>query len=77
MEHSGLGSAMWVFGTRSSHFLYRKPRLEVAPHGATSSRDVVALRHRYSQCLGKMLDSKRITGDHSVPYLRNVNIQWD
>ena len=39
--------------------------------------DVVALRHRYSQCLGKMLDSKRITGDHSVPYLRNVDIQWD
>ena len=39
--------------------------------------DVVALRHRYSQCLGKMLDSKRITGDYSVPYLRNVDIQWD
>ena len=39
--------------------------------------DVVALRHRYSQCLGKMLDSKRITGDHSVLYLRNVDIQWD
>ena len=36
MEHSGLGSVMWVFGTRSSHFLYRKPRPAVAPHGATS-----------------------------------------
>ena len=39
--------------------------------------DVAALRHRYSQCLGKMLDSRRITGDHSLPYLRNVDVQWD
>ena len=39
--------------------------------------DIVALRHRYSQCLGKMLDSKYITGAHSIPYLRNVDIQWD
>ena len=39
--------------------------------------DIVALRHRYSQCLGKMLDSKFITGAHSIPYLRNVDIQWD
>ena len=38
---------------------------------------VAALRHRYSQCLGKMLDSKRITGHHSLPYLRNVDVQWD
>ena len=38
---------------------------------------VIALRHRYSQCLGKMLDSKRIKGDHSLPYLRNSDIQWD
>ena len=36
-----------------------------------------ALHHRYSQCLGKMLDSKRITGNHSLPYLRNVDVQWD
>ena len=42
MEHSGLGSAMWVFGTRSSHFLYRKPRPEVAPHGATLEPDTGA-----------------------------------
>ena len=27
--------------------------------------------------LGKMLDSKRITGDHLVPYLRNIDVQWD
>ena len=39
--------------------------------------EVAALRHRYSQCLGKMLDSKRITGNHSLPYLRNVDVQWD
>jgi len=39
--------------------------------------EVVALRHRYSQCLGKMLDSKRITGSHSLPYLRNTDVQWD
>ncbi len=39
--------------------------------------EVVALRHRYSQCLGKMLDGKRITGRHSVPYLRNTDVQWD
>ena len=39
--------------------------------------EVAALRHRYSQCLGKMLDSKRITGNHLVPYLRNVDVQWD
>ena len=24
-----------------------------------------------------MLDSKRITGNHSLPYLRNVDVQWD
>jgi type I restriction enzyme S subunit len=39
--------------------------------------DVAALRHRYSQCLGKMLDSKKITARNSLPYLRNTDIQWD
>ncbi len=39
--------------------------------------NVTALRHRYSQCLGKMLDSKRITGNHLLPYLRNTDVQWD
>ena len=39
--------------------------------------DVAALRYRYDQSLGKMLDTKRITGDHLVPYLRNVDVQWD
>ena len=39
--------------------------------------DVSALRHRYSQCLGKMLDSKRNTGNNQLPYLRNTDVQWD
>lgn len=39
--------------------------------------ETAALKHRYSQCLGKMLDSKRITGSHLLPYLRNVDVQWD
>ena len=39
--------------------------------------DVSALRHRYSQCLGKMLDTSKIKGNHLVPYLRNVDVQWD
>lgn len=32
---------------------------------------------RYRAELGKMLDASRITGTHSVPYLRNVDVQWD
>ena len=39
--------------------------------------DVVGLGYRYEQCLGKMLDGKRITGECLVPYLRNVDVQWD
>ena len=39
--------------------------------------EVSALRFRYEQCLGKMLDAKRIVGEHLVPYLRNVDVQWD
>ena len=38
---------------------------------------VSSLRHRYLQCLGKMLDSNRITTDHLLPYLRNIDVQWD
>ena len=58
------------------HPAYKDSRLEWLGE-VPETWDVVALRHRYLQCLGKMLDSKRITGDHSVPYLRNVDIQWD
>ena len=38
---------------------------------------VAAVAHRYEVLLGKMLDEKRITGDHLAPYLRNVDVQWD
>lgn len=34
------------------------------------------LKYRYEVQLGKMLDSARIKGDHSAPYLRNVDVQW-
>jgi type I restriction enzyme S subunit len=32
---------------------------------------------RYEILLGKMLDEKRITGEHLVPYVRNADVQWD
>ena len=38
---------------------------------------VASLRHRYQQCLGKMLDAKHISGEHLFPYLRNTDVQWD
>ena len=45
---------------------------EIPPHW-----EVAALRYRYEQSLGKMLDTKQITGEHLVPYLRNIDVQWD
>ena len=39
--------------------------------------EVISLRMRYPVELGKMLDAKRITGRHSIPYLRNRDVQWD
>jgi type I restriction enzyme S subunit len=59
------------------------PNVRLKPSGVEWLGDVpdhweiAALRHRYSQCLGKMLDSKRITGSHSMRYLRNTDVQWD
>ncbi len=44
---------------------------EVPEHWA-----VCKLSYRYSVELGKMLDEKRITGKHLVPYLRNKDVQW-
>jgi type I restriction enzyme S subunit len=38
---------------------------------------VAPIYARYELCLGKMLDAKRISGEHLVPYLRNVDVQWD
>jgi type I restriction enzyme, S subunit len=32
---------------------------------------------RYSVELGKMLNESRITGNHLISYLRNVDVQWD
>lgn len=37
---------------------------------------VCKLNYRFSVELGKMLDQKRITGDHLVRYLRNQDVQW-
>ncbi len=39
--------------------------------------DLPPLYLRYSSELGKMLDASRITGRALVPYLRNVDVQWD
>jgi type I restriction enzyme S subunit len=39
--------------------------------------EVMGLRMRYTVELGKMLDAKKITGRHSIPYLRNRDVQWD
>ena len=60
-----------------------EPNVRLKPSGVDWLGDmpehweVTALRHRYSQSLGKMLDTKRITGDHLLPYLRNTDVQWD
>ncbi len=32
---------------------------------------------RYEVALGKMLDSKRVTGEFPGRYLRNIDVQWD
>ena len=67
---------IWISRLQLTDESYRVSRVEwlgdVPGHW-----EVAALHHRYSQCLGKMLDSKRLTGTHSVPYLRNVDVQWD
>jgi len=39
--------------------------------------DLPPLYARYSVELGKMLDAKRFTGNYLLPYLRNVDVQWD
>lgn len=36
-----------------------------------------ALNSRYEILLGKMLDEKRLTKTALVPYLRNIDVQWD
>jgi len=39
--------------------------------------EVVKLSYHYEVVLGKMLDDKKITGDHLGAYLRNTDVQWD
>ncbi len=39
--------------------------------------EVPPLYMRYSVDLGKMLKEDRTRGEHLVPYLRNVDVQWD
>ena len=39
--------------------------------------EVAPLYTRYSIDLGKMLKEERTRGDHLLPYLRNVDVQWD
>lgn len=38
---------------------------------------ICKLSYRYSVELGKMLDEKKMTGNHPVPYLRNKDVQWE
>jgi len=38
---------------------------------------VCKLNFRFAVELGKMLDQKRISGVHLVPYLRNQDVQWE
>jgi len=39
--------------------------------------DVAPVYARYEVALGKMLDAKRVTGQYSGRYLRNIDVQWD
>lgn len=39
--------------------------------------EVAPVYARYEVALGKMLDEKRIRGESSGPYIRNVDVQWD
>lgn len=45
---------------------------EVPEHWSVS-----AVGHRYEVRLGKMLDEKRVTGEHLGVYLRNTDVQWE
>ena len=38
---------------------------------------VAPVYSRYEVALGKMLDAKRVTGESSGKYLRNVDVKWD
>jgi len=59
------------------------PNVRFKPSGVAWLGDVpehwvvASLRHRYDQCLGKMLDTQKATGHHPTHYLRNVDVRWD
>ena len=71
MNHSEIVSFLWgvadTYKDSGVEWLGKIPvHWEIAP-----------LYARYEVTLGKMLDSKRVTGEFSGPYLRNVDVQWD
>ncbi len=39
--------------------------------------DIAPVYARYEVALGKMLDAKRVTGESSGKYLRNIDVQWN
>lgn len=42
-----------------------------------STWPVLSVNSQFAVDLGKMLDDKRQTGEDTLPYLRNTNVQWD
>jgi len=42
-----------------------------------ASWPVLPVSSQFDTALGKMLDERRQTGAHPLPYLRNMNVQWD
>lgn len=42
-----------------------------------ASWPMLTVATEYAVDLGKMLDEKRQSGAHGMPYLRNTNVQWD
>ena len=58
------------------------PQAPMKPSGIEWLGDVPAhwvappLYLRYAVELGKMLDTNKISGEHLMPYLRNVDVQW-
>ena len=42
-----------------------------------STWPILTVSTEFQVDLGKMLDEKRQTGESSIPYLRNTNVQWD
>lgn len=45
--------------------------------GIPAHWDIAPVYARYEVALGKMLDTKRVTGESSGKYLRNIDVQWD